>query len=191
MPQAGELLAVVIAHVGDVKRDVIPALLTVGFGVGSHGDAARTAHADAGGGRGLPPTPAGGTLSPPARVAPGGMRTGIQPSASRAVWATLLGVSEAMKIGMSGAQRLETQSEAALQREHLALVMQRLLGEDYADNLNVLAQARQGRLEGHPVPVLDDAVARWFRGRSTCAHRSARRGWRNAAPRPPGCASRC
>ena len=29
------------------------------------------------------------------------MSTGIQPSARQAVWATLLGVSEAMKIGMS------------------------------------------------------------------------------------------
>ena len=58
-----------------------------------------------------------------------------------------------------GTDRFESQLEAPLEREHLALVMQRLLGQDHADNLDVFPQSRKGWLERYPVPVFDDAVS--------------------------------
>ena len=58
----------------------------------------------------------------------------------------------------AGAYWLEAQPKTALQIENLARVLEGLPGQNHADNLDILPQARERGLKGHTVPMLDDTM---------------------------------
>ena len=73
--------------------------------------------------------------SPPASLSIG-IITGSQPSACDAVSASAFGLSVARWIGMCGRTGGEAQGEAALQREQLAVVLQRLVAHQHVEDLD-------------------------------------------------------
>ena len=81
------------------------------------------------------------------------MKIGNQPSAISAVWATDLGVTDAIQMGMWSRTGSKRSLEAAFEFEDLARVHQRLLPHDHVDDVDVLAQSRERPLELHTMKV--------------------------------------
>ena len=86
---------------------------------------------------------------------PSGIITGSHPSAFCAVNSTLLRLSDANPDRNVLARRLETQREPALEFIELAVVIERLPGHQQVDDIDVLAESRERRIERNAMEVLD------------------------------------
>src|SRR6266567_7812102 len=157
MAHAHELFAVIVPHVGNVKGGVCLALLTRFIDIVRDGDAARRTDDDT------------------VRVASSLLDklSEFLNLASKMFerdehWHPAIGNAGGLchtfgsqggdENRNAGAYWLEAQPKTTLQIENLARVREGLPGQNHADNLDILPQARERWLKGHTAPMLDDTM---------------------------------
>src|SRR5215510_1530924 len=158
MAHADELFAVIVPHVSDVKGGVCLALLTRLVDIARDGDAARrtdddTVRVTSSLLHELPEF-----LDFASKMLQRDEHRHPAVGNARGLCHTFRSQGRD-KNRNAGTYRLEAQPKTTLQIKNLAGILEGLPGQNHADNLDILSQARERWLKGHTVPMLDDTIA--------------------------------